>query len=273
MAPAPDTKLGEGREAEIFAWGDGLILRLMRNPAHHDRLEREAVALAAAAAAGAPVPSVHDRVSVQGRPGIVMDRVDGPDQLTLLGRQPWRVTRIARRLGHLHARIHEVTAPRQLPDPAQVARERIESEARLPEHLADFALRTLSELPRGERLCHGDFHPANVLVGPDGPKVIDWVAATRGDPHADVARTRLLLSVGEPPPGAPLVIRRLDRLGRRLVARGYLTSYLRSRTLDMELLQRWETVRAAERVWEDVSGESQRLVDILETRLAASRRP
>jgi aminoglycoside phosphotransferase (APT) family kinase protein len=201
-----------------------------------------------------------------------MDRVDGPDQLTLLGHQPWRVSRIARSLGRLHAQIHEVTAPGHLPDLVGQARERIESEARLPEHLADFALRALSELQRGDSLCHGDFHPANVLVGRDGPKVIDWVTATRGDPHADVARTRLLLSIGEPPPGAPAEIRRLDRLGRRLLARGYLTSYRRNRNLSLGLLQRWETVRAAERIWEDVSGESERLVDLLEARLAASRR-
>jgi aminoglycoside phosphotransferase (APT) family kinase protein len=264
-----DTKLGEGREAEIFAWGDGSVLRLMRNPTHLDRLEREAVALAAAAAEGVPVPSMHERISVEGRPGIVMDRVDGPDQLTLLGHQPWRAFSIARSLGRLHARVHEATAPRELPDLAEQARERIEAEDRLPAHLANFALRTLSELPRADRLCHGDFRPANVLVGRDGPKVIDWVAAASGDPHADVARTRLLLSMGEPAPRAPVVIRRLDRLGRRLLARGYLTSYLRSRNLDMELVYRWETVRAAERFWEDVSGERQRLVDLLEARLAA----
>jgi aminoglycoside phosphotransferase (APT) family kinase protein len=243
----------------------------MRNPAHVDRLEREAVAIAAAAAGGAPVPSVHERICVEGRPGIVMDRVDGPDQLTLLGRRPWRVFSIARSLGRLHARVHEVTAPDHLPDLARQARERIESEARLPEHLVDFALGTLRDLPRADTLCHGDFHPANVLVGRDGPKVIDWVAATRGDPHADVARTRLLLSVGEPPPGASAVIRRLDRVGRRLLAHGYLKSYRRSHDLDIDLLHHWETVRAAERVWEDVSGERERLLDLLEARLEAFR--
>ena len=34
-------KLGEGREAEIFAWDEGLVVRLMRDPADVGKLDRE----------------------------------------------------------------------------------------------------------------------------------------------------------------------------------------------------------------------------------------
>ncbi len=43
---------------------------------------------------------------------------------------------------------------------------------------------------RETTLVHGDFHPANVMIGPDAPArvvaVMDWELATRGDPLADV---------------------------------------------------------------------------------------
>jgi len=46
---------------------------------------------------------------------------------------------------------------------------------------------------KSEQLCHGDFHPLNVLF--DGEKywIIDWVDATAGSPYADMCRTYVLL--------------------------------------------------------------------------------
>src|SRR3546814_7594415 len=61
------------------------------------------------------------------------------------------------------------------------------------------ALPILDALPDGDRLCHGDYHPGNVIETAGGPVVIDWPAVTRGHPDADYARTLLLLRLGEPP--------------------------------------------------------------------------
>src|SRR5262249_45632035 len=55
------------------------------------------------------------------------------------------------------------------------------------------ALALLPVDARSYRLCHGDLHPANVLIASAGPVVIDWFAASRGAPCLDVARTSLLL--------------------------------------------------------------------------------
>jgi aminoglycoside phosphotransferase len=89
-------RVGQGREAEILAWGDGKVLRLAWQPERRPLLEREAVAMRATRAAGVPVPEVHELVEVAGRPGLVMERVDGPDLLTLVGKQPCRVFWTAR---------------------------------------------------------------------------------------------------------------------------------------------------------------------------------
>ena len=43
-----------------------------------------------------------------------------------------------------------------------------------------------------DNLCHGDFHPLNILY--DGSKhwIIDWVDASAGNPLADACRTYLI---------------------------------------------------------------------------------
>jgi Ser/Thr protein kinase RdoA (MazF antagonist) len=203
---------------------------------------------------------------VDGRAGLVMDRVDGPDLITLMGRRPWTIPRAARIVGTAQARMHEVVAPPDLDDLRSHARFKIEATAGLPPELAELALATLDTLPDGDRLCHGDVHPGNVLLGSRGPAVIDWTNATRGDPAGDVARTRLMLQLGAVQEYMPALIRRLSAFGRGGFFRLYVRAYARARPVDAELVARWEIVRAADRLLEGIEPERPALLEFLERR-------
>lgn len=258
-------KVAEGREAELFAWGDGTILRLLRKREGELQLQWEAAAMEAARSRGVAVPEVHETTSVEGRPGLVMERVDGPDLLTLVGRRPWRLFWAAGLSGELHAALHGVEAPTQMPPLRERVRARIRPTDRLPERLAELALSALDELRDGEALCHGDFHPANIISGREGPALIDWTNVARGAPEADVARTLIMLRMGVPPPGTSVVVRGLALVGRRLLTDAYLRAYRRSRELDMGLVERWMAPRAAERLAAEViEGEEEPIQAFLE---------
>ena len=252
--------LGAGREAEIFAHGEDRVLRLARE-GEAAAAERDAVVLAAAAAAGAPVPSVHERVVVDGRTGFVLDRLGGGDLLTEVARRPWRVGRVAATLGRLHAEVHRLPAPTELPALHDELSRRLEDEA-VPADVREIALAALARLPAGDRLCHGDFHPGNVLRGPHGPAVIDWSGAVRGHPSADVARTRLLIERGTPPGEPPTVVRLAGAAGRRVLLGGYLRAYRRRLPLDDALVARWEPVMAAVRLVERIEPEREGLLSL-----------
>jgi aminoglycoside phosphotransferase (APT) family kinase protein len=256
--------LAEGREAEVFEWGPGNVLRLLRTGESREWMERGVAAMEAARACGVAVPRIDEVVVIDGRPGVVMERVDGPDLLSVLESQPWKLVGAARDLGRVHARLHETVAPPELVSLRQHVRHRIESVAALPSALARFALEALDGLPDGDRLLHGDYHPGNVLVGSNGPVVIDWSNATRGDPAADVARTRLMLRMGDLPPGSSALIRRLSRLCRGCFAWGYLRSYRSHASVDTAVLDRWEIVRAADRISEGIEVEIPALVELLD---------
>ena len=77
---------------------------------------------------------------VDGRAGLIMDRVDGPDLIALMGKRPWAVPRVARIVGRSQARMHDVVAPDDLPGLRQLVRWKIETATELPADLADFAL-------------------------------------------------------------------------------------------------------------------------------------
>jgi aminoglycoside phosphotransferase (APT) family kinase protein len=53
-------------------------------------------------------------------------------------------------------------------------------------------------------VLHLDLHPLNVIIGRQGPVVIDWTGACRGDPVVDVALAWVLMVAGEVPAGRVL---------------------------------------------------------------------
>ncbi len=55
-------------------------------------------------------------------------------------------------------------------------------------------LNRINHLPKGNTLCHGDFHPYNIIVTPDNkPIIIDFANICRGPKEYDIARTYVLL--------------------------------------------------------------------------------
>jgi len=256
-------KVAEGREAEMFAWGDGKVLRLLRPGFNPASLDNEVRALKIADDCGVPVPRPGERINVEGRSGVVLERIEGTDLLTELGRAPWTVVRAARMCGSVHARMHQCQVDDgEIPTlRGRLARQLMSP--LVPEDLGELAKKRLDALPDGDALCHYDFHPANVMRSTKGPVVIDWPNAARGSPEADVARTLLLMGAGEPVSYTP-VMRVLTMVGRGLFIWLYVGSYMRVRPLDKKEVRKWALPIAVARLAEDIEEERPRLLRRIE---------
>jgi len=106
-------KIAEGREAEVYAWSGDAVLKLYR-PGYLGHVA-EASALATLDNAGL-APRLIGAVDIDGRHGLILERLDGSDTLTLLARTPWRFLRLARIHAEAHAVVTSVQAPVDLPD-------------------------------------------------------------------------------------------------------------------------------------------------------------
>lgn len=260
--PATLRKLGEGRQAEVFAWSEAEVIKLFRGTDARASATHEAAAMLAAEASGVPMARLLGTATADGRPGILMEPLHGPDQLTLLGRQPWRLWSVGRTLGQLHAQLHSGPLGRGLPSLKEALQASIESSSLVPDDVQRAALAALEQLPDGEFVCHGDFHPGNVIETTDGPKVIDWSNAVRGDRHADLARTKVMFAGGDVGVNPPLLIRLLNHVGRRIVWQAYMRAYRRLRPFHQADLDAWIPVVAAQRLTEQIPGEREVLLQL-----------
>ncbi len=257
---APLRKIAEGREAEMFAWEDGRVLRLYRGGFFRGAPEQQARMLNIARERGIRVPAQYGLVEVDGRPGIVLERLDGPDLLTEIGAKPWRVFADGAVWGRLHAEINSSQAPPDLETTRSRYRRMIEASPLVPDDFRAPALARLDSLPDGDCLNHGDFHPANIMRCDGDFAAIDWGNATRGPAEADYARSYLLGTLGDLPPGSPIHLRLFARFGRRLVRATYVRAYRRVLKPDARAVESWRLPVLVGRLTEDIEPERKALL-------------
>lgn len=249
-SPLPEP-VARGRTAEIYPWEPGTVLKLYYERDSEAWVAREVRATQAVREAGMPAPAIGEVVRVDGRSGLVLERIEGESMLGELARRPWRLFELARMLAELQARFNQVEV-QDLPSFKTQLRETIETSEWVPDELRRYALAALDRLPDGTVLCHGDFHPDNVLLTAGGPVIIDWNTGSAGNPWADVARTSVILRVGA---RAAETVHPLLRAGSRLFQRVYLNHYRSLYTDRTNLLGRWLPILATARLHENIAGE------------------
>ncbi|HEX5808749.1 MAG TPA: aminoglycoside phosphotransferase family protein [Anaerolineales bacterium] len=259
------TPIAEGRTAEIYLWDERHILKLYREWCPPDWVEYEARIGRAVYEAGVPTPATGEIVEVAGRRGLLYERIEGKSMLQEINARPWTLLKQARALAELQATIN-----RQSISGLPLYTDRLNYDIRHTEHLDQRlqteALALLGSLPSGTNLCHGDYHPGNVLITQNGPVVIDWITASAGSPWADAARTSLILTIGAKAAGDQ--VRPIVRLAIRLYHRIYLGRYNALMLDPNHELERWMPVIAAARLSENIIPEREALIRIVKEGLA-----
>lgn len=236
--------LATGNTAEIFEWGSE-VMKLYKSPAAKRAAFHEAASSAAVEALGVPVPKIWGVHELGGRWGLAFDRVMQKSFAEqMLGN--WDdVPRYLECMVQLHIRIHSHQAIQFAGLKVRLAAN-IASTTLLDERRKHDLLDAIVGMPDGDRLCHGDFHPVNVLGDTSDPVIIDWLDARRGDPAADVCRSYLLLKLHAPE-----------------IAGAYLDAYCRVSKMDRDNVLRWLPYVSAAKLAESVPGERVGLLEII----------
>jgi aminoglycoside phosphotransferase (APT) family kinase protein len=256
-------KITQGATAEIFVWDDKRILKLFFDWMEQGSAQREADVTNAVIASGFPAPKVYEVVMVDGREGIVYDRIDGKPFLQILEAKIWQGFSLVRRMADLHTKLHTLTAHESLPSLHQSLERKITNEARLSDTLKSKLLKHLAALPDGDKICHGDFHVLNILDSQPKPTVIDWVDAKRGHPYADVARTVVIHTEHPHAHEVSKLLYILLPILQRFIVSTYLRRYCELTYSNVADIQQWIPIMAAARLRES-SGKHDQLMAMIQ---------
>ncbi|WDF57250.1 phosphotransferase family protein [Mucilaginibacter sp. KACC 22063] len=182
--------IGKGNTAEVYRCDDNYIVKLYTESLGPHLAYFEHDILSALNRAGTPAPVIGNLVKYNDRIGIKMEFVPGTTLDKLLIAEDARRGANARLMATLHARIHATTTG-ELQTQYTAFYNTINNNRDLLGSVTDTILNYLDTLPAGSQVCHGDFHPKNIIAGSGKSMVIDWTNAYRGNPLGDLVLTRL----------------------------------------------------------------------------------
>lgn len=229
-----------------------LVLRRLPRGYGAARVVKERVVQNALASQGYPAPRVHLTCadpSILGGAFLVLDLLPGGHLLRA------RAGAAFDALGKAHAALHGLDAA---PVARALGRRSAKPSASGPVQgspalqamairhprlrpVVDWLAASRPAEPESLAVCHGDFHPLNVLVE-DGrvTGVLDWSNCAVEDPAADVACTMLLIAV----PGRRLLAPPASGSEAARAASRYLDAYRARRALDVDRLDHYRVRRA-----------------------------
>ena len=256
-------KIGEGACAEVFEWEDqskivkvakpNTSTRALQEELHHCRIAWEC---------GLPVPKPFEQVNIEGRFGIVFERILGEtflkrfidgavkqSQLNL----PIHVSENysdVRMTARLLYQIHTHSVPDM---PSQ--RDYIKHDIRLASYLTEVekaaVIALLDQLPLKHQLCHGDPNPANILLRDNDAVVVDWSNATTGNPEADLAEYIVMIRYAILPSDWPNEVSVVLNATRETIIRIFMEEYEKLSGIGYADIEPWIAPIAARKLSAD----------------------
>lgn len=242
--------IARGGEAEIYDMGDDKVLRVLWKQSDRSYRSSETYGYLCPLLRQAhiDVPEIYEYTNVGERPAQIMQKIDGTTMLKQLARQPFQIPSRIKRLAELHNRMFSVKTDDCLKSIDDRLRYFVSKSPIADKELIDFVLRVYESLPSGNNLCHGDFHPGNILMQNGECYIIDWSGVYRGHFLSDVAHSFLLMKVVPKIPGQNSLSHSMMSAAGRRIANTYLKDILRLQSFDFSEFSKWTVVMSFLRV-------------------------
>jgi uncharacterized protein (TIGR02172 family) len=258
--------VGKGRTANVYEYGDTKVVKLFNKDTNKYWIENEYLINQIANEFDCPTPIVYDLIELDGRSGIVFQKLSGNTISELLQKNPVDASELGVRTADAHANVHFAKTDK-LQDQTTEIEGRINSNNLLKDQDKQKIINYLKTLPVSSNLCHGDLHPENYLVDHEHCYIIDWTNAYSGHPASDIARTLLML---ESPAGKEKIPEHLKLMASDIIftfIKAFLNRYLEITDVTMEDVNAWKLPIYAARLCENIDCEREWLINIINIEL------
>ena len=182
--------IGQGATTTVYRDGGKAIKMYVNAPP--GEVENEAMLQSYAAKMGLPVPLVYGvREIDESTTALDMEYIPGKPLLHE-GMNKDEGYAAIQTLVKLQCEVHAKNAP-GLPTQKDRLSWKINRNSYIDAPAKERLLALLEDLEtKSNKLCHGDFHPLNILYDGKEHWIIDWVDASSGSPLADACRTYII---------------------------------------------------------------------------------
>jgi len=183
--------VGVGNTAIIYAYGEDKVIKLFHEGYGFTEVEHEYKNASIINKLKFPKPKVMEMFEINGQYGIVYEKIKGISLLDWL-MATGDISECARYMADLHQEIlnNQMDPSHLLPSYKDFLSFHINKTSGPNKSKA---LKILDDLPQGNVLCHGDYHPGNIFIHEGTPGVIDFMNICCGSFMYDVARTVYLI--------------------------------------------------------------------------------
>ncbi|MFJ8262370.1 aminoglycoside phosphotransferase family protein [Rummeliibacillus sp. NPDC094406] len=231
--------ISKGNTAEIYRF-DNKIVKLLKEYLPYTESLYEAKKQEFAYSCGLDVPKIHEITEFNGRQAIVMEYIKGQTVGELILNNMELAERYFNIFANAQMNMHNIVVESGLLESmSEKLKRQIISGRILNEFQKSEILKRLDSMNFESRLCHGDYHPFNLILNNDKVTIIDWVDSSAGDIRADVYRSYLLISQSS-----------LE------LAELYLGAYCQKSKLSREEVFQWAPIIVGARLSENVSSEN-----------------
>lgn len=222
-----DNVIGVRKDKTIYR-DNGKCIKVFNNEYSEEDVLNEALNQARIEHTGLNIPKVLEVTRIGEKWAIVSEFIDGKTLAQLMEEEPDKKDFYFEMFVDLQILVQSKSCPRlnRLNDKMdmKISMTNLDAVTRYDLHAR------LENIPRHNKVCHGDFNPSNVILTEEGiPYIIDWSHVTQGNAAADVARTYLLFVLKD----------------EKETAEKYLTMFCEKTNTEKEYVLKWLPIVAA----------------------------
>ncbi len=230
------------------------IIKLAKNKGDHHDMLIEYLNSQVAWNSGLPVPQPFELIYVDGRPGIVFERIYGNTLMEHLHYQLLNNNNDQNNIKKsTYKDIAQITAKilcethkksiQNMPSQRDIIINSIKHTKHLTVSESRLVIDILNSIPIKQQLCHGDLNLNNILIRNNEAILIDWMYASMGNPEADLADYILMIRYAELPLKNPI---------REIMIEELIDEYTKLSDITSEDIDSWVIPIAAHRLSLDI---------------------
>lgn len=232
--------IGKGKTAEVFECGveNEKVMKLFYSEMPIEYIEKEYETSRIIHNLGIPTPYAEELIKWNNQWGIIYEKEVGKNFTREVSTKLWQLKKTAYFFAELQVSFHKKSTEKLIPQNKYLS-SHISRTSLLTSEEKSKVLYYLSTLPVDNKVCHGDFHPDNIIINDKKVAILDWMTGTSGNPCGDVAKTLLILKYSYLPEEMSKVTKSILQTIRNWFANFYLHTYQKLTNKSLDEIEKW----------------------------------